>query len=369
MTAPSFESLDARIDRYRPLVLKELRAIVGRDPAGLYAWMRYHMGWEDQSGAAEQASPGKMLRSTAVLLAAELVGGNAHLVAVAGAAVDLVHNFSLLHDDIEDDSATRRGRSTVWTFAGVPQAINTGDGMYTLARLAMHRLTRASVADQLVVAAMAELDEACMRLVEGQYLDMRFESRGDVTLDEYVTMASGKTAAMFAAPFAIGALVGGANSDVVDAFREYGRHVGMAFQVLDDVLDCWGTVRQLGKEPGGDLLARKKTYPVLAALEGAGVRSAARSLPRMPRRLRLTRTIGCLRRWSNRPVVAPPPRRTSTSRCGWPRRQRVVSVSMAPNSGCSRSISRRPPDGVNRTIAPSQSRARAVWRVVVACPR
>ncbi|MEI6664917.1 MAG: polyprenyl synthetase family protein [Chloroflexota bacterium] len=270
MTAPTFESLDARIDRYRPLVLKELRAIVGRDPAGLYAWMRYHMGWEDQSGAAEQASPGKMLRSTAVLLAAELVGGNAHLVAVAGAAVDLVHNFSLLHDDIEDDSATRRGRSTVWTFAGVPQAINTGDGMYTLARLAMHRLTRASVADRLVVAAMAELDEACMRLVEGQYLDMRFEARGDVTLDEYVTMASGKTAAMFAAPFAIGALVGGANSDVVDAFREYGRHVGMAFQVLDDVLDCWGTARQLGKEPGGDLLARKKTYPVLAALEGVG---------------------------------------------------------------------------------------------------
>jgi geranylgeranyl diphosphate synthase type I len=105
--------------------------------------------------------------------------------------------------------------------------------------------------------------------VEGQYLDMAFERRGDVTLDEYVTMASGKTAAMFAAPFAIGALLGGADGEVVAALRAFGGHVGLAFQALDDLLDCWGNAQALGKEPGGDLLARKKTYPVLAALQGA----------------------------------------------------------------------------------------------------
>lgn len=264
---PLGESLDTRIERYRPLVIEELRTVVGDSPAGLFAWMRYHLGWEDAAGHAVQASPGKMLRSTAVLLAAEVVGGSAEAAAPAAAAVDLVHNFSLLHDDIEDDSATRRGRATVWTFAGVPQAINTGDGMFTLARLAMHRLPEAGAEERRVVEAMRELDEACLRLVEGQYLDMAFERRGDVTLDEYVTMASGKTAAMFAAPFAIGALLGGAGGETVAALRAFGGHVGLAFQALDDLLDCWGTAAALGKEPGGDLLARKKTYPVLAALE------------------------------------------------------------------------------------------------------
>jgi geranylgeranyl diphosphate synthase type I len=266
---PLGESLDTRIERYRPLVIEELRTVVGDSPAGLFAWMRYHLGWEDAAGRAVQASPGKMLRSTAVLLAAEVVGGSAEAAAPAAAAVDLVHNFSLLHDDIEDDSATRRGRATVWTFAGVPQAINTGDGMFTLARLAMHRLPEAGAEERRVVEAMRELDEACLRLVEGQYLDMAFERRGDVTLDEYVTMASGKTAAMFAAPFAIGALLGGADGETVAALRAFGGHVGLAFQALDDLLDCWGTAAALGKEPGGDLLARKKTYPVLAALEAA----------------------------------------------------------------------------------------------------
>lgn len=265
----SLEPLDARIERYRPLVIDEMRAVVGDSPAGLFAWMRYHLGWEDEDGNPVAASPGKMLRSTAVMLAAELVGGSAEAAAPAAAAVDLVHNFSLLHDDIEDDSSTRRGRATVWTFAGVPQAINTGDGMFTLARLAMHRLPEAGVEERRVVEAMRELDEASLRLVEGQYLDMAFERRDDVSLQEYVEMASGKTAAMFAAPFAIGALLGGADGEVVSSFRAFGGHVGLAFQALDDLLDCWGTRQALGKEPGGDLLARKKTYPVLAALEAA----------------------------------------------------------------------------------------------------
>jgi geranylgeranyl diphosphate synthase type I len=275
MTDLVLEPLDARIERYRPMVIEEMRAVVGSRPERLFAWMRYHLGWEDAQGESVDASPGKMLRSTAVMLAAELVGGSAIEAAPAAAAVDLVHNFSLLHDDIEDDSSTRRGRATVWTFAGVPQAINTGDGMFTLARLAMHRLPEAGVEERRVVEAMRELDEASLRLVEGQYLDMAFERRADVALDEYVAMASGKTAAMFAAPFAIGALLGGASGEVVAAFRAFGGHVGLAFQALDDLLDCWGTRQALGKDPGGDLLARKKTYPVLAALQaGSGAERA-----------------------------------------------------------------------------------------------
>ncbi len=273
------EPVADRIVRYRPLVIEELRAVVGNDPAGLFAWMRYHLGWEHADGSPAAESPGKMLRCTAVLLAAELVGGTAASAVPAAAAVDLVHNFSLLHDDIEDNSETRRGRPTVWTSAGVPQAINTGDGMFTLARLAMHRLPAAGLDPARVIEAMRELDDACLRLVEGQYLDMAFQTRADVSLDEYVTMISGKTAAMFAAPFAIGALLGGATPEVVAAFRTFGRYVGLAFQALDDLLDCWGTREALGKDPGGDLLARKKTYPVIAACAASEAFTRAYAVP------------------------------------------------------------------------------------------
>ena len=190
--------------------------------------------------------------------------------APAAAAVELVHNFSLLHDDVEDASEHRHGRPTLWTFAGVAQAINTGDGMFTLARLAMHRLLETGIEERRVIESMRELDEACMRLVEGQYLDISYETRSAVTRDEYLAMAAGKTAAMFATPFAIGALLGGASGDVVAAFRQFGYHVGLAFQAMDDVLGIWGEPAVTGKPVGDDLGSRKMTYPVIVALEAPG---------------------------------------------------------------------------------------------------
>lgn len=266
--------LAARAERYRALVREEMRAVVGTSTDGLYAWMRYHLGWEDIEGHPEQASGGKLLRPVAVLLAAEACGAPAEQAVAAAAAVELVHNFSLLHDDVEDRSDFRRGRANVWTFAGVAQAINTGDGMFTLARLATYRLLDAGVPAERVVAAMRELDDACIRLVEGQYLDIAFETRIDVTQDEYWRMAAGKTAAMFAAPFAMGAVIAGAEPRVVDAFRAFGHHIGLAFQAVDDILGIWGDSALTGKPVGDDLLSRKMTCPVIAALDAGGDASA-----------------------------------------------------------------------------------------------
>ncbi len=261
--------LEARGERYRPLVQQEMRAVVGDAPEGLYAWMRYHLGWEDREGRPVSASPGKMLRPLALLLATDLCGGSVERATPAAAAVELIHNFSLLHDDVEDRSATRRGRQTVWTFAGAAHAINAGDGMFTLAHLAMYRLEAAGVDATRTLAAARELHEACLRLVEGQYLDIAFEERVDVTAEEYVRMANGKTAAMFAAPFAIGALLAGAPAPVVDGYREFGRRVGLAFQAVDDVLGIWGDTAVTGKPVGDDLASRKMTYPVIVAMAGA----------------------------------------------------------------------------------------------------
>ena len=263
------EALHERAERYRPLILNELREVVGDDTSGLFAWMRYHLGWEDFEGVPVDGSRGKLLRPTAVLLAAELNGADIKRVSPAAAAVELVHNFSLLHDDVEDASHRRHGRATLWTLAGTPQAINTGDGMYTVARLAMYRLLDHGVPSALVVEAMRLLDDACLDLVQGQYLDMCFEERRDVTREEYLAMSSGKSAAMFAAPFAMGALLAGAPRDVVEAFRTYGRCTGLAFQAIDDILGIWGDQELTGKPVGDDLRLRKMTYPVIAALEAS----------------------------------------------------------------------------------------------------
>ncbi len=267
------ESLAERVERYRPLLLRELREVVGDDPSGLFAWMRYHLGWEDFEGVPVDGSRGKLLRPTALLLAAELNGTEVERVLPAAAAIELVHNFSLLHDDVEDASHRRHGRAALWTLAGTPQAINTGDGMYTVARLAMYRLLDRGLPNDLVIAAMRELDIACLQLVRGQYLDMRFEERNNVTREEYVAMSTGKSAALFAAPFAIGALLAGATAEVVEAFRAYGKCTGLAFQAVDDILGIWGDEKLTGKPVGDDLLLRKMTYPVIAALE-AGPDSA-----------------------------------------------------------------------------------------------
>ncbi|MGE3856140.1 MAG: polyprenyl synthetase family protein [Dehalococcoidia bacterium] len=277
MSTSFLSSLEELGARYRPLVQQEMRAVIGEAPEGLYAWMRYHLGWEDRAGRPVTASPGKMLRPLALLLATELNGGRAEDAVPAAAAVELIHNFSLLHDDVEDHSDTRRGRETVWTFAGVAHAINAGDGMFTLAHLAMHRLGTAGADPARVLEASRELHQACLRLVEGQYLDISFEERTDVTLAEYLRMAGGKTAAMFAAPFAIGALLAGAASREVDAYREFGRRTGLAFQAVDDVLGIWGDPALTGKPVGDDLASRKMTYPVIVAMggvDGARLRAA-----------------------------------------------------------------------------------------------
>src|SRR5690606_17839719 len=165
-----------------------------------------------------------------------------------------------------------------------PQAINTGDGMFVVARLAQYRMLDAGAVPERVVEVMREVDHACLRLVQGQYLDMSFETRDDVTLDEYVAMAEGKTAAMFAAPLAAGAILAGASEATVGALREYGRRIGLAFQMVDDVLGIWGDPAVTGKPVGDDLSARKMTYPIIQALDssdeaGALFREAYRTPP------------------------------------------------------------------------------------------
>ena len=256
-----------RASEFRQLVSLEMRRIVGARREGVYSWMRYHLGWEDAAGRPTEAASGKMIRPVGLLLATEVLGGDPERAIPAAAAVELVHNFSLLHDDVEDRSERRRDRPTLWTLVGEAHAINTGDGMLMLAHQAICGLEERGLSAADTLRAVRELDRATLRLVHGQYLDLSFEGRSQVSISEYVEMASGKTAAMFGAPLALGAIVAGAPESTVNVFRTVGWHIGLAFQMIDDLLGIWGDPELTGKPVGDDIIARKMTYPVITALD------------------------------------------------------------------------------------------------------
>lgn len=259
----------ALVGRYREAVTAEMRAVLARPDFQHFAPMRYHLGWEDQRGAPAETPGGKMLRPVLCLLSCQAVGGDWRRAFPAAAAVELIHNFSLVHDDVEDASSHRRGRETVWHLWGPARAINVGDGMFALAHLSLLRLADQGVPPERVLAALSMLDEACLRLCEGQHLDLTFEGRAAITGDEYLAMVEGKTAALIAASAGIGALLGEARPAAVEALRAFGRLLGMAFQVRDDLLGIWGQASETGKPAGDDILARKKSFPVAYALEHA----------------------------------------------------------------------------------------------------
>jgi geranylgeranyl diphosphate synthase type I len=255
--------------QYRQATLAEMKAVLAGHRLPLYEMMRYHLGLAGPRGEPAAARAGKMLRPALCLLSCEAVGGQRRQALPAAAAVELIHNFTLIHDDIEDASHSRHGRDTVWRVWGEAQAINAGDGMFALAHLALHRLVQAGAAAPQVIEAARLLNEATLALCEGQNLDLEFEQRLDVTCDDYLTMVSSKTAALMGAATAVGALLGGASEDTVGAFKEFGRRLGVAFQIQDDVLGMWGDAAETGKSAGDDIAARKKSFPVVYALERA----------------------------------------------------------------------------------------------------
>lgn len=255
--------------RYRESITKELSSVIDGSSLGLYDMMRYHLGWQDDKGCIQKVSRrvtegGKLVRPTLVLLSCEAVGGDWRRALPAAAAVELVHDFSLIHDDIEDGDEQRRQRATVWRLWGEPQAINVGDAMHSLARIALWKLEENQIDPYKVRRAAQLLDETCLELCEGQYLDIRYESRFDINVDDYLEMIDRKTAALISCSITLGALIGTDDREIVARFERFGRKLGLAYQMVDDVLGIWG-----GKS-ASDIQKKKKTLPVIFALERAG---------------------------------------------------------------------------------------------------
>jgi len=229
--------------------------------------LTYHMGWTGE-GAGPEAT-GKRIRPLLVLLTTASCGADWQAALPAAAAVELVHNFSLVHDDIQDNSPKRRGRDTVWTKWGAPMAINVGDALFVTSSQAIMDLKN-NYAAEVVVQAAEVLHNTCLELTRGQFLDMSYEERKDLGVEDYWPMISGKTSALLSACCQIGALLGGADEQVQESYRSFGHFLGLAFQVQDDILGIWGDEKLTGKSAASDLVEGKNSLPVLAGLRKKG---------------------------------------------------------------------------------------------------
>ncbi len=234
-------------------------------PELLYGMLHYHLGWADADFRPAWYDAGKRLRPIFLLLSCQAQGGEWRAALPAAVAVELLHNFSLIHDDIEDRDATRRGRATLWAFWGEAQAINAGDALFALAYKALGGL-QATTSPVLTLAALERFTQTTLDLTAGQCQDIAFERASAVAEEMYLTMVAGKTAALLALCCELGGLVAAAPEQQVRALREFGHALGMAFQIEDDILGLWGTPKHTGKPVGSDLQRGKKTLPILHGL-------------------------------------------------------------------------------------------------------
>lgn len=279
------------LSRYQEEIQEALRRAIHRgmnsylpaqvtDLSPFYGQMQYHLGWVDRSFSPIQINPGKLLRPTLLLLAYEASGAwelpdqlrdTAYLrrALPAAASVELTHNFTLIHDDIVDNDTERHHQPTLWTIWGSSQGINTGDGMFALARLALWDILQEGVEGEIAARLGAVLDRACLIIAEGQYLDLSFEKREDISVAMYLDMIGRKTAALMSCATEMGSILGTRDTRTIESLRRFGFEIGMAFQVRDDVLGVWASSATLGKTSAGDIYRRKKSLPILHALEYA----------------------------------------------------------------------------------------------------
>jgi geranylgeranyl diphosphate synthase type I len=252
-----------------PRIEAELRRLMTPaegDRDEFYGMLHYHLGWLDEELTPTQAAHGKLLRPVFSLLCCQTAGGEPEKALSAAAAIELIHNFSLIHDDIEDQSQLRRGRRTVWTIWGEAQAINAGDALFVLARNALLKLEAQGVPPQTILAAIERLDQTCLRLCRGQFLDMKFEQNMAVRQEDYLEMIEGKTAALLGCAGYLGGLIATDDQTKAQVFWELGLALGLAFQIQDDWLGIWGDEAVTGKPTADDLRRRKKSLPVVFAL-------------------------------------------------------------------------------------------------------
>ncbi|MCG9478760.1 MAG: polyprenyl synthetase family protein [Actinomycetia bacterium] len=263
------DKLPRIFNRYKPYIEEQLKSSLKPRQLPFYDMLRYHMGWVDSEGREIEASGGKYLRATLCLLASESLSSDFKPALPLAEAIEYIHNFSLVHDDIQDNDLMRRHKPTVWSIWGKPQAINAGSAMRMVASLAVHKLNNYHISCQRQMKAASIMDRACLKMIEGQYLDISFEQKKTISLDDYLDMIEKKTAALIEASLMMGACLH-TRGEKLEAFGMLGKNLGLAFQIKDDILGIWGNDKKTGKSSGSDILKKKKSMPVVYLMENAG---------------------------------------------------------------------------------------------------
>jgi len=261
-----FDSLRGYLDAIETEMRSSI-AVPAKALAPYYGMILYHMGWVDEDFSPARQQAGKRLRPLLCLLTCEACGGDWHQAVPAAVAIELLHNFSLIHDDIEDNSPRRRHRPTVWSLWGRAQAINAGDGLFAISRLALQQVAERGASAEKVLHAFRIVDKTCLELTEGQYLDLAYEEEEGVTVEMYLEMIAKKTGALMGCATHIGALLGTDDDLVIESYRSFGYQLGLLFQIVDDILGIWGTGEATGKGVGEDIVQKKKSLPVIYALQ------------------------------------------------------------------------------------------------------
>lgn len=265
-------ALPGMFARYKGPVEQELyRAVPETGLSGAYLLLRYHLGWADRHGAPSEtaAAQGKALRPTLCLFVCHALADDYARAVPAAVALELIHNFSLLHDDIQDGDLERRHQATAWHVWGVPRALTAGNAMQCTGDLAGLNVAGLGAPPDTAVKVSRILTGSYLEMIEGQCLDLDFEGRTDIATGEYLHMIACKTGALIRCGVEIGAMLATEDEHTVRAFASFGSYLGRAFQIRDDYLGIWGDEATLGKATGNDIRRRKKSYPVVFAFERA----------------------------------------------------------------------------------------------------
>lgn len=258
------------LSRYRETIDSGLRSTLDKGDLPLLGMLRYHMGWVDDEFRPVSAVAGKAVRPTLCLFACEAAGGDWHLALPAAISLELIHNFSLIHDDIQDGDTQRHHRPTLWFRWGHSHGLNAGSALHMLANQALDNADTVGLSPEAILRSTGTLTKACLEMIEGQTLDMAFESRPRVSTAEYLIMIEKKTGALLQGSLSAGAGIASMDPLLLTEMGRFGHALGRLFQVRDDMLGVWGDATETGKPAASDLHRRKKSLPVVYTLEHAG---------------------------------------------------------------------------------------------------
>ncbi len=254
------------LNRYSSEVETTIQTVLNESSSFLQGVIGYHFGWVNQDFQPSNVGRGKMLRPTLHLLVFEaLTDGYKEALPVA-AAIEMIHNFSLLHDDIEDNGHERRGQPTAWTIWGMPRILNVGDFLYAMAFKSIHGLDLNRFSAEKVLAITRLMTNSCIAITEGQDLDIGFENLTQVSTAMYLDMVYKKTGALIEAAVVSGAMLATSDEHIIKNYYEFAHNIGIAFQIRDDLLGIWGDTTKTGKSTVDDLRQKKKTLPIIYTL-------------------------------------------------------------------------------------------------------